>query len=310
MHLDRSPSLALYEDHVHCYACDYNASHWGFLRDWKFSSLAPKGWKEAAELLGVVDDRQPRRPPPPPLRFTARQRVALVTLVGVSRRYLQRDHQAQAYLVARGLGQWWRLGWGYIPWRSRLLPHFCQVFGREAGTKLALQLGVAGDWAGALRPNRLRGRIIIPALRHGAPIWYQARSIDPHVPKRLRYLSPPRVAKEFVGSHTVHGPTIVVEGAFDAAPLWLAGHSAIALAGVSASPERLDELALILRPWPTLLALDNDETGRAKAPVLQHALAERGVSCQLLPIPDPYKDVSAYLLEHAVTTLHATLANV
>lgn len=168
---------------------------------------------------------------------------------------LRRSMAGRAYLRARGIapGISARCGLGFADGAALLaaLPH-------ERDRSLAVALGLLTPRRGGALRETLAGRLVVPELRGGQPIWFIGRNLDDREP---RYLALPG-ERPVLGRERAAGrrEVYVVEGPFD----WLVavgwGLPAIALCGPSLPADRLGFLAGAGTVW---LALDGDAAGRA-----------------------------------------------
>lgn len=209
------------------------------------------------------------------------ERACLAAAVELYHNRLLTEPGALAYVEGRGLEratiERYRIGYAaggelaaYLRWRR--LP---------AGA--AVRVGLLG------RGGRefLAGRVVVPELRDGRPVWIVGRTIDPYAsgPKYLGLPGPKPVFgwEEAVGSATV----VLTEGVFDLLALRQWHLPALALVGTYVRPEVLR--AIGARFGRFLLALDADEAGDAAAAALERVLGSRAVRVTL---PEGVKDVA------------------
>jgi DNA primase len=159
--------------------------------------------------------------------------------------------------------------------------------------------------AGVCYPDgwfRLSNRLILPVFdEHGGLASYQARHLNQAHP--VRYLNIPRWPKLPAGLHTLErpGPLCIVEGWFDAAPLWEAGLAALAAGGLSLRREILERIAPHLKERTVIIIFDNDQQAvtkhnvEAAAASLTEALAPLTAHVEM--VTPPVKDVSAWSVE-------------
>ena len=225
-----------------------------------------------------------RRPSARPRRsfaWGAAERACLAVAVELYHNRLLTDPAALAYVEGRGLEratlERCRVGYAsgeelaaYLRWRR--LP-----------AQAAVRVGLLGHDGREF----LAGRVVVPEIRGGQPLWLVGRTVGPDGgdPK---YLGLPG-AKPLLGWETAVGsPTaIVVEGVFDWLTLVQWGFPALALVGTRARPEVLR--ALGARFQRLYLALDADDAGREAAEAIVQALGPRAVPLRL---PDGVKDVA------------------
>jgi DNA primase len=154
---------------------------------------------------------------------------------------------------------------------------------RRLPAQAAIRVGLLG------RDGRefLAGRVIVPEIRRGEPVWLVGRTIEGNGggPK---YLGLPG-AKPLLGWETALGSpmVILVEGVFDWLTLVQWGFPALALVGTRVRPEVLR--ALGARFERVYLALDADDAGQQAAAAIATALGSRAVTVRL---PHGIKDVA------------------
>jgi DNA primase len=206
-------------------------------------------------------------------RLTLEQQLVLNAAGALYRDALWRNTPARAYLAERGLPDWVvrSCGLGYADGRS-LEAHLR----KHGGLRVAEELGLlrrpeAGEGGRMLR-ERFAGRIVIPELRGGQPIWFLGRQ-PAHQQARVKYLGLPG-EKPILGFERAAGQREVylVEGAFD----WLTAVSwqlpAFSTCGTDFPPDRLGWLA---RARVIFGVLDGDRAGREAAERFGVALGRR-----------------------------------
>ncbi|MDG6910191.1 MAG: toprim domain-containing protein [Nitrososphaerota archaeon] len=187
------------------------------------------------------------------------------------------DSEALAYCQSRGLDretlERHRVGYStgdeladYLRWR-----------------RLPLQAAVR---VGLLRrDNRdfLTGRIVLPEIRRGQPIWLIGRSLSPHS-SEPKYLGLPG-RKPLLGWESARGSSEVylVEGVFDLLTLWSWSLPAVALVGTHVRAAVLDVFARFERIY---LVLDNDWAGREASARLEKAIGQRAKVVRLPGVKD------------------------
>jgi DNA primase len=149
-------------------------------------------------------------------RLTLEQQLVLNTAGALYRDALWRNPKARAYLEGRGLAEWLvrSCGLGYSDGRS--LEGYLRKHG---GLRVAQELGLLrraepGEGGRMLR-ERFAGRIVVPELRGGQPIWFIGRYPDERE-VRSKYLG-------FSGERPILGferaagrrEVYLVEGVFD-----------------------------------------------------------------------------------------------
>ena len=226
------------------------------------------------------------------------ERACLAAAVELYHNRLLTDSSALEYVRGRGLND------GVI--------EACHL-GYAAGDELAAYL----RWCripvqAALRVGLLRrggrefmaGRVVVPELRGGQPIWLVGRTIDSqaHVPK---YLGLPG-RKPLFGWEAAKDSreVFVVEGVFDWLTLLKWGYPSVALVGTHARPEVVEMLTAFERVY---LALDNDEAGQNAAETLAQAMGGRAVVvsppgvkdvAELATVPDGLRIFARSVLRH------------
>jgi DNA primase len=213
----------------------------------------------------------------PPRRLGPAARACLAAAVALYHRRLWREPAALDYVLGRGL-------------EPATLE--CYRVGYAAGDDLLRGLRRRGLAAGAARAaglltrdgrERLAGRIVVPELRGGAPVWLIGRALGA-AGGAPRYLGLPG-RKPLLGWEAVApGATaLLTEGPFD----WLAlrqwGYPALCLVGTHASAPALRALQRFARVY---LVLDADEAGRAATATLTRALGRRARPVRLPGVKD------------------------
>lgn len=291
-HDDREPSLMFYvrdpsDEHFYCFGC---RAHGDVIRFVELTERLPFRAAVAALTGGMTGTRAPARPPAPRSspRDTRRarvrglvERVCLAIAIDLYHHRLLREPAALAYCAARGLNQ------------AALARHRIGYAPRDSGgNDLAAALArrglplTAARGAGLLdRRGRefLAGRIIIPEVRGGRPIWAIGRAL-PWSSAGPRYLGLPG-PKPLLGLDDARGrrEVYLTEGPFDRLTLSGWGLPALALAGTHARPEAVDALTVFPRIY---LALDDDDAGRRATAALQERLGPRAVAVPLPGVKD------------------------
>jgi len=213
-------------------------------------------------------------------RLTLEQQLVLNTAGALYRDALWRNSRARAYLTEeRGLPAWAirACGLGYADGRS-LEAHLR----RHGGLKVAEDLGLLrrpepGEGGRMLR-ERFAGRIVVPELRGGQPIWFIGRYPDERE-VRMKYLG-------FAGERPILGferaagrrEVYLVEGVFD----WLTAVSwhlpAFSTCGTDFPEDRLGWLA---RARVIFGVFDADRAGRETAQRFESTLGARWVPIAL-----------------------------
>ncbi len=289
-HDDHDPSLAIYADdprdeHFHYFGCGV---HGDVIRFVELAERLPFRAAVAALTGGAAPPRldvdapwTPSSSPPggPAGIRDPAGRACLAVAVDLYQRRLLDDPAALAYCRARGLD-------------AATLAR-CRV-GYAAGGDLAAALRRRGlPLAAAARAGlldrrgeeRLAGRLVVPEIREGGPLWLIGRTLGEDAP--LRYLGLPG-RKPLLGWAEARGrrAIVVTEGVVDRLVLSGWGFPAVALAGTHARPEIVGALARFPRIH---LLLDADPAGRAASAALRAALGARAVP---IPLPAGVKDVA------------------
>jgi DNA primase len=275
-----------------CYRCDQRGDAIGFVQQ-----IENVSFREASASLGGVLPRSPNRPPVRQRKLQAvRPRgfaiawgpVEYQVLAAATDLYANRlltDQPALAYMAGRGfpinLLERYRIGFAagneliaYLRWRR--LP-----LGAAVRTGLLTDDG----------REFMSGRITIPELRDGRPIWLIGRVLEDPPAEPLRagppYLGLPGQKPLFGWDEAVRDTrgVCVVEGPMDLLALRLWGVPGLALIGTAISP---DKLALLDRFERLYLALDQDPAGDAGCARLAAHFGARVVRVRL---PTGIKDV-------------------
>ena len=174
-----------------------------------------------------------------------------------------RSPAARAYLRQRGIPDWVarQCGVGYADGRS--LESYLR---KHTGVRIAEALGLLRRPEPSERGRPLReffaGRIVVPELRGGQPIWLIGRPLFDR-PTRVKYLALPGEKPVLGLERSSRRPEVfLVEGVFD----WLTavswGLPACCACGTDLPPDRLGWLA---RAGTVFGVLDGDPAGRAGA---------------------------------------------
>jgi DNA primase len=205
------------------------------------------------------------------------ERACLSAAVELYHNRLLTDEGALAYVRGRGLDdriiERCRLGYvagdelaAYLRWRQ--LP-----------VRAAVRLGLLRRDGSEF----LAGRVVVPELRHGQPIWLIGRTadLDDAAPK---YLGLPG-RKPLLGWDMAKDASEVflVEGVFDWLTLLNWGYPVLALVGTRVGSQAVAALAHFDRVY---LLLDNDEAGRDAAVTLVSILGSRAVTVRLPGVKD------------------------
>ena len=281
-HDDRGrPNLYVYTDRDswRCYRCGaggdviafvQRSEGLGFLAAVRRLDRDPPLSRPALHPLPCPRPHGPRRP------FDGVELACLAAAVECYHQRLLASRPALAYLAGRGVSldaiDRWRLGYA-------------------AGDELASALHRRGlSVAAAVRcglllsngQERLAGRIVIPELRNGRPVWAIGRTL--RAGERPKYLGLPG-PKPLLGWDSSRGAAraVVVEGPFDWLVLRQWGYPALALLGAHASAAVLATLRTVLQ---VDVLLDNDAAGQEAASRLAAQLGPRATVRTLPGVKD------------------------
>ncbi len=278
------PNLHVYpgSESWYCYRCGVGGDAISFVERIERVDFRLACERLAGGGLGPVGARRPRRSyPRPHLSRLAvpgpDERACLAAAVELYHNALLGDARALAYVEGRGVdlgaARCFRLGYArgdelvsYLRWRR--LP---------AGA--ARRVGLLGPDGREF----LAGRVVVPEIRAGQPIWLIGRLIGDE-PAEPRYLGLPG-RKPLLGWEGVAGtPEILLtEGVFDLLTLRRWGYPALALVGTRPRPAQVEALRRFARIY---LVLDADEAGREATLALRQALGERAVPVALPGVKD------------------------
>lgn len=280
------PNLHVYcaDGSWYCYRCCTGGDVITFVM-----RLEGLGFRDAVARLG--DGHLRDRTPSPkadwrpahrrsPKSLGSGERACLAAATEVYHNRLLTDGSALRYVEQRGLERptldRWRIGYAS---GDELVPY---LRWRRLPVQAAVRLGLLR------RDGRevFAGRVVVPEIRAGQPIWLIGRTLaDADDPK---YLGLPG-AKPLLGweSAVGHSIVILVEGIFDWLTLVQWGFPALALVGTHVPGPVLDALAT--RFARLYLALDADDAGRAATEQIVQRLGNRAVPINL---PSGVKDVA------------------
>lgn len=221
-------------------------------------------------------------------RASAEGQRALDVAVACYAAELEESVTAQHYLARRGIS-------GTLA-RACSLGYCSGSRLRDALRKAGVSLRAAWDvglLAGREGTERFAGRITIPEVRTGHPVWLTGRLLDDR-DDAPRYMSLPG-ARPLLGAERIAGQPAVVgtEGPFDYLTLTSWQIPAFAALGGSLSPVALAELhdARVI-----YLAFDRDTPGQQAARSLARLLEGRA---RLVILPEGVKDVNELGLRQA-----------
>ena len=214
-------------------------------------------------------------------RLTLEQQLVLNAAGALYRDALWRHPPARAYLAERGLPDWVvrTCGLGYADGRS-LEAHLRKHGGLRIAEELGLLRRPEPGEGGRLLRERFAGRIVIPELRGGQPVWFLGRHpTDRQV--RVKYLGLPG-EKPILGFERAAGrrEVYLVEGAFD----WLTAVSwQLPAFSTCGTDFPLDRLGWLARARVIFGVLDGDRAGQEAAERFGAAL---GVRWRPIALPD------------------------
>jgi single stranded DNA-binding protein len=225
----------------------------------------------------------------------AGRRRALAVAVAVGEAVRRASPVARAYLAARGvppdLQDRFRLGYA----DGLSLAPALRREGGKALVETARRVGLLTRHG----EEALAGRVLIPELRGGAPVFVTGRAVSPDLTPRYRSVRGRRVLFFREAALATPGPLFLVEGPFDALALWAAGFPAVALGG---SPSRavLGEMP----PGRSLVFLpDTDPAGQDLAGRLRQTIPHLRVR----PLPSGVADPAEFLVRHGPAAVRAWL---
>lgn len=290
-HADRTPSffVDVEWERFTCFGCKARGDVIDFVRLHEhLNSIA----EACAWITGTPPHAAPSRGPTSSVsetlrrwdRLTLEQQLILNTAGALYRDALWRNPRARAYLAERGLPDWVVrvCGLGFADGRS--LEAYLRKHG---GLRIAEELGLLrrpepGEGGRMLR-ERFAGRIVIPELRGGQPIWFLGRH-PTRQQMRIKYLGLPG-EKPILGFERAAGQreVFLIEGAFD----WLTAVSwnlpAFSTCGTDFPANRLGWLA---RARTIFGVLDADRGGQDAAQRFGAVLGRRWVPLDLPPGAD------------------------
>ena len=279
-HEDHDPSFLVdpSDEHFHCFACAAHGDVVDFVRrmegfDIRGAIASLTGASLMARPAGASRSLRAPRPQAGAAPRGPAEYACLAAALQLYRHQLWASPVALAYAEGRGL--------------ERATLERCRV-GYAAGGTLAAYLRARGLPLAAARraglfdrdgQERLAGRLVLPEVRVGRPVWLIGRSVAADAPGP-KYMGLPGVKPLLGWEEAVGAPHVtVVEGVFDLLVLRQWREPALALAGTHARPAALRALHRFPRVY---LALDADAPGRAAALALREALGPRA---RVLDVP-------------------------
>jgi DNA primase len=281
------PNLHVYADSWRCYRCGIGGDVLAFVMQ-----AENVGFREAVDLL-TDGQHAPTRPKAHATRSrsphsaggldgrTSEELAVLHAATTLYHHSLFAEPRAVAYLEGRGIDpqtiRQHRLGYAagdqllsYLRWR-------------RLSVEAALRTGVLTRGG----QEFLAGRLVVPELRAGRPVWLIGRILAAADEAEPKYLGLPG-SKPLLGWEQARAEPAVclVEGAFDYLTLRMWEVPAIALLGTHPRPDLLANLRTLPRVY---LALDSDEAGREATLRLQEAI---GPSAVRVALPEGIHDVA------------------
>ncbi|HZU12144.1 MAG TPA: CHC2 zinc finger domain-containing protein [Chloroflexota bacterium] len=247
---------------------------------------------DARELPGASQCRKRRikRPPGRQTPWEPEERECLSAAAELYHNRLLTDEAALAYLAGRGLGRdiMERCCLGYSS-GDELVNYLCR---RRLPIQAARRVGLLR--AGGC--ERFTGRVVVPEIRSGQPIWLIGRTIDETL-GHPKYLGLPG-SKPLLGWETAKesAGVFLVEGVFDWLTLLNWGYPALALVGTHARPEVFSKLTRFEHVY---LLLDSDEPGRCAAENIARRLGPRAETVRL-PGAKDVAELATHVDGHAV----------
>ena len=280
-HLDRGrPNLTAYprSGRYVCYRCGAHGDAIEFIRQVEHLSF-----REAVERLDsdaipaagaygrvAVSPRKAKRIPS---RKDPSAPGVLAAALELYHNRLLNDDRALAYLVGRGFSR-------EVVERSQLgFAAGGQLFDYLAWRRLPVGTARRVGLLDTSSQERLAGRIVVPEIRQGKPIWFIGRLID-DCDDADKYWGLPG-SKPLLGSDEASSDlraVVVVEGPLDllALPMW--GVAGVATCGTRLSPAMMNALD----HWQRLYVLmDADKAGREATSRLVEAFGSRAVPLEL-----------------------------
>ena len=151
--------------------------------------------------------------------------------------------------------------------------------------------------------GRTMQAVIIPNGKNA----FTARNIDPHAPKKRRYIKQGASKPvAFQGNTEQTAPIFIVEGELDALSIATAGGNAIALGSLANIPSYVEDRkakkqlsedeGIAYAQRPVIIALDNDESGQEAGRKLENSLRGLKMDAYAVNPYGRYKDANEALL--------------
>jgi DNA primase len=271
-----------------CYRCNVGGDVLSLVR-----LIEQLPFREAADRLstGQLSSSAPakiapKRPPAAPVQHDAMESesdAVLQAAVTLYHQHLLGDERALAYLERRGIDR---------PTIERCLVGYAlgdQLLPLLRWRGLPLWAALKTGLLNRRGHEHLAGRIVVPELRHGHPVWLVGRLVDSDGDEKTpKYVNLPGPRPLLGWDQARSYPTVVVvEGVFDFLALRMWGYPVLALLGTDVRQELLADLRSFQRVY---LVLDNDAAGRQAVSRLQEQI---GPPAFPVALPDGVKDVAA-----------------
>jgi DNA primase len=291
-HPERKPSFMVDGSHFHCFgACPHELRH-GDVITFVMRREGLRFREACARLVGdsppgpqsAIGMQAPHGISPRKRswdRLTLEEQLVLNATTTLYREAFWRSPAARAFVRGRGIPDWVarRCGLGYADGRS-LEPYLRRHGGLRTAELLGLlRRGEPSDYGRPLR-EFFAGRVVVPELRDGQPIWLIGRPPNDR-PLQVKYLALPG-ERPVLGLERAAGRPVayLIEGVFD----WLTaiawGLPAFCVCGTDFPSDRLGWLA---RARIVYGVLDGDAAGRASAERFGRVL---GQSWRTVMLPD------------------------
>jgi len=280
-HADRNPSFFVDVERQRfvCFGCKARGDVIDFVRLHEQLSTVGEAcnWLTGTPVPTATPQSRPSAPPGQRERrwdrLTLEQQLVLNAAGALYQDALWRNRGARAYLAERGLPDWVvrACGLGFADGRS-LEAHLRKHGGLRIAEDLGLLRRPEPGEGGRMLRERFAGRIVIPELRGGQPIWFIGRYPDERN-VRVKYLGLPG-EKPVLGFERAAGrrEAYLIEGVFD----WLTAVSwhlpAFSTCGTDFP---LDRLGWLARARVVFGVMDGDRAGREAAERFGVALGRR-----------------------------------
>lgn len=294
-HTDNNPSMSFDRERnrVKCFSCGESYDIFDLIGiDYNISAPGEQ-MKRAFELFSLQVDKTPRNqgapldwdgtpltapPPIPTAEATPAQKIA-------AQEYKERQQATNALTYAAQCAE--RVGETDYFSRRGIPPELVKRF--ELGYDPAFNKGTGGAaWQA----------VIIPTSGGS----YVARNTDPNAKQKDRYRKVGAAQLLNVDAlYRADQPIIITEGELDALSIMAAGGRALALGSTDNYKKLIEQVKQIKGQRrdipPLVLALDNDDAGRATTPLLMNGLHELGATVYAINLYGENKDANEALLK-------------